>query len=49
MKRYAFSDLVVNNDEVPSKYVEVGDDNGNILGYVECYFVEDEPEEEEKE
>jgi len=44
--RYGFNDLVVEGEITPQKYVQVFDEESNLLGEVECYFVEDEDEEE---
>ena len=38
--RYAFSDLIIDENINVQKYVMVYDINGNRLGEVECYFVD---------
>ena len=43
--RYGFSDLIVSEDRELPKYITVYDTNGNIIGEVEIYLIEEEPEE----
>jgi len=46
--RYGFSDLILNDDEpTPTKYVTVYDEDGIVLGDIECFFVEEEEDEDE--
>lgn len=40
--RYGFSDLVIKADITLSKYVTIKDTKGDIVGEVECYFIENE-------
>jgi len=47
--RYGISDIVVEPNQTPSKYVQVFDENGKLLGEAEVYFIDDEPYEENDE
>lgn len=40
--RYGFNDLVVDKDIDLPKYVSIKDTHGNIIGEIQCYFIEEE-------
>ena len=42
LRRYGFSDFVTK--EIPDKYIKVYNADGELLGEVECYYIEDENE-----
>ncbi len=37
--RYGISDIIVKDHQVPSKYVQVFDEHGKLLGEVEVYII----------
>lgn len=43
--RYGISDIVIQGDREPSKYVKVRDEQGKILTSAEVYFIEEETSE----
>lgn len=40
--RYGFNDLLVDENVDLPKYVSITDVHGNILGEIQCYFIEKE-------
>jgi len=40
--RYGFTDLVVDDKTEVQKYITILDTEGNNIGEVECYYIEEE-------
>ena len=46
--RYGISDIILEPHQIPSKYVQVFDESGNLLGESEVFYIEEEHDKEEE-